>query len=84
MGHLERNDAIFLNDAATLYRAVDHGLRVFTGHAEGDLPHAASQLEVLTELVKRWTPEHLHDQPLRTEVEQIRSRTRDFFDRLFA
>ncbi|MCZ2080580.1 MAG: glutamine-synthetase adenylyltransferase [Bryobacteraceae bacterium] len=84
MGHLERNDAIFLNDAATLYRAVDHGLRVFTGHAEGDLPYAASHLEVLTELVKRWTPEHLHDQPLRTEVEQIRSRTRDFFDRLFA
>ena len=56
MGHLEREDADFLRDAATFYRAIDHGLRVSTGHAEGSLPKAQSQVEVLTELVRRWTP----------------------------
>jgi glutamate-ammonia-ligase adenylyltransferase len=83
MGHLERADAIFLSDAATFYRAVDHGLRVSTGHAEGSLPVAPSQLALLNELVTRWTPEHLHDQSLDLELAQIRSRTREYFDRLF-
>ena len=63
MGHLTPEDADFLRDAATFYRALDHGQRVSTGHAEGSLPTAQAQLEVLTELVKRWTPAHLHEQP---------------------
>jgi glutamate-ammonia-ligase adenylyltransferase len=83
MGHLEPSDAEFLRDAATFYRAVDHGLRVSTGHTEGALPVAPSQLENLTELVCRWTPEHLHDQPLDVELAQIRARTREYFNRLF-
>jgi len=83
MGHLDRNDARFLIDAATFYRAVDHGLRLTTGHAEGQLPGSQLQLEMLSELVGRWTPDHLHDQPLPDELEQIQSRTREFFDRLF-
>ena len=83
MGHLERSDATFLRDAATFYRAVDHGLRVSTGHTEGDLPGSQSQLENLTELICRWTPEHLHDQPLDVELAQIQSQTREFFNRLF-
>jgi hypothetical protein len=33
--------------------------------------------------VRRWTPEHLHDQPLEIELAQIQARTRDFFERLF-
>jgi glutamate-ammonia-ligase adenylyltransferase len=84
MGHLERADASFLFDAATFYRAIDHGLRVSTGHTEGSLPAAQSQITLLTELVTRWTPEHLHDQPLDAELAQIQSRTREFFDRLFS
>jgi glutamate-ammonia-ligase adenylyltransferase len=84
MGHLERSDAAFLRDAAVFYRAVDHGLRVLTGHAEGVLPKAQSQMDMLSSLVGRWTPEHLHDQPLEDELAQIRDRTREFFDRLFA
>src|SRR5262249_2196549 len=62
MGHLEREDADFLREAATFYRAVDHAQRVATGHAEGSLPASLEQLEILTRLVKRWTPEHLHHQ----------------------
>ena len=83
MGHLERADADFLRDAATFYRAVDHALRVSTGQSEGSLPKAQSQLQNLTELVSRWTPAHLHDQPLDIELSQIQNRTREFFDRLF-
>jgi [glutamine synthetase] adenylyltransferase / [glutamine synthetase]-adenylyl-L-tyrosine phosphorylase len=83
MGHLDHNDAVFLNDAATFYRAVDHALRVSSGHTEGSLPHSPGQLEVLMELVTRWTPEHLHDQPVNVELAQIQARTREFFERLF-
>ena len=83
MGHLERADADFLRDAATFYRAVDHGIRVSTGHSEGDLPKSQAQLQVLTGLVCRWTPDHLHDQPLPVELAQIQGRTREFFDRVF-
>ncbi len=83
MGHLERSDADFLRDAATFYRALDHGLRLLTGHTEGNLPAAGSQLEALTSLVRRWTPDYLHDQSLALELAQIQARTREFFDRLF-
>jgi glutamate-ammonia-ligase adenylyltransferase len=83
MGHLERSDADFLRDAAGFYRALDHALRVSSGHTEGTLPTSGWALENLTALVRRWTPDHLHDQPLDVELAQIQSRTREFFDRLF-
>jgi glutamate-ammonia-ligase adenylyltransferase len=83
MGHLERDDADFLREAAAFYRAVDHGQRVSTGHSEGSLPTAQAQFEVLTNLVNRWTPEHLHQSRLDTTLREIRQRTREFFNRLF-
>jgi glutamate-ammonia-ligase adenylyltransferase len=84
MGHLEPNDANFLRDAATFYRAVDHGLRLISGHTEGSLPNSPWQLQMLTKLVGRWVPQHLCDQPLALELLQIQERTREYFDRLFA
>jgi glutamate-ammonia-ligase adenylyltransferase len=83
MGHLDANDAAFLRDAATFYRAVDHGLRIISGHSEGSLPASEAQLRILTRLVSRWMPEHLHDQPLPVELLQIQDRTRAFFNHLF-
>ncbi len=83
MGHFERDDASFLRDAATFYRAVDHGLRVSTGHAEGSLPTNHAQLAILTELVHRWTPKSLHDAPLEAVARRIRKQTRAFFESLF-
>jgi len=83
MGHLEREDAAFFQDAATFYRALDHALRVFSGHAEGSLPNSDSKLASLDELLERWIPSRLHDEPLREKVAQIRNRTRQVFDRLF-
>src|SRR5258708_4894142 len=38
MGHLGHDEADFLRKAATFYRALDHGVRVITGHAEERLP----------------------------------------------
>ena len=84
MGHLDPGDANFLRDAATFYRALDHGLRVIFGQAEPNLPKSQLHLDMLTDIISRWTPVHLHDQPLPDKVEQIRSRTREIFDRLFA
>ena len=83
MGHLDRPDANFLRDAATFYRSVDHALRLSSGHAEGSLPRSQRQLDIVTELVMRWVPAHLSDQPLLTEYAQIQHRTREFFNRLF-
>jgi len=83
MGHLDREDALFLHEAATFYRALDHGQRIVTGRAEGSLPTAQSQLDILTALVRRWTPEHLHRERLDATLHQIRRRTREYFNRLF-
>ncbi|MDQ6662763.1 MAG: glutamine-synthetase adenylyltransferase [Acidobacteriota bacterium] len=84
MGHLERDDANFLREAATFYRSLDHAMRVATGHAEGRLPKAKSQLAVLTELVERWTPGQSHELSLESKLSEIRLRTRRFFERVFA
>jgi glutamate-ammonia-ligase adenylyltransferase len=84
MGHLERADAEFLRDAATFYRAMDHGMRVWSGHAEGSLPNSESQLALLTQLVQRWIPEHLTRQALKVQLSTIQNRNRELFDRLFS
>jgi glutamate-ammonia-ligase adenylyltransferase len=83
MGSLSPGDAQFLREAATFYRALDHGRRISTGQTEGSLPASPAELEVLTNLVKRWTPAHLHHQPLDETLQRIRRRTREFFDRVF-
>ncbi|MGH9632904.1 MAG: glutamine-synthetase adenylyltransferase [Bryobacteraceae bacterium] len=83
MGHLERADAGFLQDAATFYRAIDHGLRVYSGHAEGKLPNSEAHLSILSKLVYRWTPGKLHDQPLPDKLAEIQTKTRAYFKRLF-
>jgi glutamate-ammonia-ligase adenylyltransferase len=82
MGHLEREDAEFLLQAAVFYRAVDHGLRVLNGHAEGRLPSNPVQATILADLVSRWTPERLHG-PLQSTLKDIRTRTREFYHRIF-
>jgi glutamate-ammonia-ligase adenylyltransferase len=76
MDHLDRSQAEFLRNAATFYRALDHGLRVRSGHAEGKLP-AGAQRAALGELMTRWTPVPLES------LGEVRERTRDLFDRSF-
>jgi glutamate-ammonia-ligase adenylyltransferase len=76
MGQLDRASAQFLNDAATFYRALDHAIRLLTGHAEAKLP-LESQVPALDALLRRWTPIPL------SALDVIRSRTRDAFEKLF-
>jgi glutamate-ammonia-ligase adenylyltransferase len=83
MGHLSHGDAAFLREAATFYRAIDHGQRIATGRAEGSLPASQAQLEILANLVRRWTPAHLNERPLDVTLADIRQRTRRYFNRLF-
>ena len=83
MGSLDAADASFLHTAATFYRAIDHGLRLYSGHAEGQLPIAETKLEALTALVARWTPAQLHEQPLPLALESIKQKTRQLFRRFF-
>lgn len=83
MGHLDLEDALLLRDAATFYRAIDHGLRISTGHAEGRLPTNREQIEILTELVHRWAPATLREGNLSAVSKRIRHETRGFFERLF-
>jgi [glutamine synthetase] adenylyltransferase / [glutamine synthetase]-adenylyl-L-tyrosine phosphorylase len=86
MGHLDREDAAFFRDAAVFYRAVDHALRLYSGHAEGSLPASESKLAALEELVRRWTPGAPEDEgdSLRVKLAHLQSRTREVFERLFA
>ena len=83
MGHLDREDAAFLREAANFYRAIDHGQRILTGRAEGSLPASQAQLDALTALVKRWAPEPLRGRRIDVALDEIRKRTRQFFERAF-
>jgi [glutamine synthetase] adenylyltransferase / [glutamine synthetase]-adenylyl-L-tyrosine phosphorylase len=77
MGDIDRGEAKFLLDAATFYRALDHGLRVLSGHSEAKLPKSDVQRETLTALLRRWTPIPL------SELGEIRNKVGAAFDRLF-
>ncbi|HEU5021609.1 MAG TPA: glutamine-synthetase adenylyltransferase [Bryobacteraceae bacterium] len=82
-GGLSAADAGFLSDAATMFRAIDHGLRVATGHAEGRLPTNPTQVAVMTELVHRWVPPALRQGSVESVMKKIRRETRAFFERIF-
>ncbi len=77
MGDIDRTEAQLLLDAATFYRALDHGLRVSSGHAEAKLPKAEAQRETLAVLLRRWSPIPL------TELGEIGNKVSAAFDRLF-
>jgi len=77
MGDIDRAEAKFLLDAATFYRALDHGLRVISGHAEAKLPKSEVQRETLAALLRRWTPIPL------SELGEISNKVSAAFDRLF-
>ncbi len=77
MDLLDHPTAEFLNQAARFYRALDHGIRILTGHVQDKLPSAEAQVEALRALLARWTPVPLDD------VEEIRSRVRALFEKVF-
>ncbi|MEP6962936.1 MAG: glutamine-synthetase adenylyltransferase, partial [Acidobacteriota bacterium] len=74
---LSRAEASLLLESATFYRALDHALRVITGHAEGRLPRSGAQLDTLNAVLPRWTSVPLSD------LDRIADETRALFDRFF-
>ena len=84
MGHLERADAEFLLRATTFYRALDHGLRIASGHAEGKLPDSQAGTRGSRRI--GWPLDS--PRPARVNIEPelwaLESSMREVFDRLFA
>jgi len=77
MGSLDKTAAAFLREAATFYRALDHAIRVLSGHAEAKLPSSDAQVEILKALLARWTIVPLDG------LEEMRTKTRAAFERMF-
>ena len=83
-GHLEHEDAVFLMQAATLFRAVDHGLRLYSGQQTTALPEAPAVREALNSMLNRWIPARIGQKSLEHELREIQERTRETFERLFS
>jgi glutamate-ammonia-ligase adenylyltransferase len=83
MGHLERADAEFLQEATTYLRAVDHGLRIVTGRASERLPQAGPDRDRVASLLRRWTNTNTTAESLDEELAKLRERMRRLFDSVF-
>ncbi len=84
MGHLEQQDASFLAEAATIFRAVDHGMRLYSGQIVNSLPDAPAAREALSALLDRWLPKRGSHQNLEQDLKELQERTRETYERLFS
>jgi len=84
MGHLEREDAEFLLQATTYFRALDHAVRVVTGRAQEKLPESATERDMIAELMHRWTNERPSGATLEAGLHLLQTKMRAVFDRIFA
>jgi glutamate-ammonia-ligase adenylyltransferase len=83
MGHLERVDAEFLQEATTHFRALDHALRLVTGHAEGKIPASEEQREMVAELMTRWTVQKSTAKSLETDLNALQTKMHRLFEAVF-
>jgi glutamate-ammonia-ligase adenylyltransferase len=83
MGHLERADAEFLQEATTYFRALDHALRLVTGHAEGKIPASEEQREMVAELMTRWTVQKSTAKSLETDLNGLQTKMHRLFETVF-
>jgi [glutamine synthetase] adenylyltransferase / [glutamine synthetase]-adenylyl-L-tyrosine phosphorylase len=83
MGHLDRADADFLLEASTFYRALDHAVRLVTGHSEGRLPAIRSELEMVAELLSRWIGVQREPADVEHDLASLQDRSRRVFERIF-
>lgn len=84
MGHLERTDAEFLQQATRYFRALDHAVRVVKGRAEEKIPASPEQREMIAELIHRWTGERSISADLDARLVELQHKMRQLFDRIFA
>ena len=83
MGHLERADADFLLEATTHFRALDHALRLVTGHAEGKMPVSIEHRQMIADLMNRWTSRRSSADNLEADLLLLQTKMRRLFDTVF-
>jgi glutamate-ammonia-ligase adenylyltransferase len=84
MGHLEQEDAVFLAEAAKTFRAVDHGMRLYTGQSGNALPDAPAARDALWAMLDRWLPGHRSKENPEPDLDGLQERTRETYVRLFS
>jgi [glutamine synthetase] adenylyltransferase / [glutamine synthetase]-adenylyl-L-tyrosine phosphorylase len=72
-----------LQETAVFFRALDHAIRVSTGHSSSKIPSSLSMQEILAELIGRWSKLKPAAQPLPSFVQQVRQATRTLFLQVF-
>ena len=83
-GLLDDSDRNSLLDAATFFRALDHAIRVATGSSSSALPADRRILDMLGDLVERWSPIRPQGQSPASLLDEVRTSTRATFNRIFA
>ena len=83
MGGLTATQVDRLWRAAVIFRSLDHAIRLAAGPSSHKLPTSASQLEIVAELVGRWSPLKPAPALLATMVDELRQSTRRLFQEIF-
>ncbi len=83
LGGLSGEQADLLHRNAVFFRALDHAIRVSTGHSSSEIPNARSQQHILSELVGRWSLLKPQSHELATLAEKVQRTTREVFDDVF-
>ena len=82
-GSLTTSQAETLARLAVFFRSLDHGIRVSAG-ATNKIPTSRRQLEMVTELLGRWSGVRPREKPLADLAAQVRAETRQLFSQIFA
>jgi glutamate-ammonia-ligase adenylyltransferase len=82
-GRLTAKQAGTLHETAVFFRALDHAIRVSTGHSSSKIPASLFKQEILAELIGRWSRIKPVAQPLPSFVQQVRQSTRSLFLQVF-
>ena len=83
MGDLTAAQVDSLSRAAVIFRSLDHAIRLATGPSSHKLPASASQLEIVAELLGRWSPLKPAPAQLAAMVDELRQSTRRLFQEIF-
>ena len=70
--------------AAVIFRSLDHAIRLAAGPSSHKLPTSASQLEIVAELLGRWSPLKPAPALLAGMVDELRRNTRQLFQEIFS
>jgi glutamate-ammonia-ligase adenylyltransferase len=83
MGGLTPAQAGRLSRAAVIFRSLDHAIRLATGPSSHKLPSSPSQLEIVANLLGRWSPVTPAPARLSNTVDELRQNTRQLFSEIF-